>query len=142
MEGYPKLMETMETHPDVRIFRRFSALNIQGLLYLQAELLHLEKEWRDTVLDDIKSGDSARTALQTNVLKLQKGTRTANETLQWAKFQEIQAKLAVYSKCTYVAPAAGLLTMLPRQTHRSCILKGLTLCSPQIWIVFESCRIG
>lgn len=94
MEGYPKLAEAMECHSDIRIFRSFSALNIQNLLYLQAELLHLEKEWRETVSDDINSGDPARVALQFNVLKMQDGTGTENEALQWAKFREIRAKLA------------------------------------------------
>jgi hypothetical protein len=43
-DGYPKLAEHMSSAPEISIFRRFSALNIQNLLYLQAELTALEKE--------------------------------------------------------------------------------------------------
>ena len=107
MEGYPKLVEVMDSHTDIRIFRNFSALNIQNLIYLQAELLHLEKEWRETVSDDVSSGDPARTALQFNVSKMQDGTGTGNETLQWAKFQEIRVKLAQYSKYVCVLPTTS-----------------------------------
>ena len=98
MEGYPKLCEIMGSHPDIRIFRKFSILNIQNLIYLQANLLHLEKEWREMVMDDVSSGDPARTGLHFNVSKMQEGHGTIEETLQWAKFREIRAKLAEYSE--------------------------------------------
>ena len=105
MEGYPKLVDLMEHHTDMRIFRNFSTLNIQNLVYRQAELLHLQKEFRETVKDDSDSNDPARTALQFNVSKMQEGAGTGDETFQWAKFREIQTKLSEYSKwpCRHTA---------------------------------------
>lgn len=46
VEGYPKLACYMGTYHQAAIFRRFSSLNSQNLLYLQAELVHLELELR------------------------------------------------------------------------------------------------
>jgi hypothetical protein len=43
VNGYPKLARHMGASPEIAIFRRFGALNAQNLLYLQAELVHLEK---------------------------------------------------------------------------------------------------
>jgi hypothetical protein len=42
MGSYPKLSEFMGSWSDVAIFRRFANLNAENLLFLQAELLHLE----------------------------------------------------------------------------------------------------
>ncbi|KAF2807039.1 uncharacterized protein BDZ99DRAFT_538101 [Mytilinidion resinicola] len=44
--GYPRLAGFMSLAPETVILRRFTALNIQNLLYLQAELKHLETELR------------------------------------------------------------------------------------------------
>ncbi|KAF2498753.1 hypothetical protein BU16DRAFT_524817 [Lophium mytilinum] len=44
--GYPRLAGFMSLAPETVILRRFTALNIQNLLYLQAELKHLEFELR------------------------------------------------------------------------------------------------
>jgi hypothetical protein len=46
VEGYPKLACYMGTYHEAAIFRRFGSLNSQNLLYLQAELVHLERELR------------------------------------------------------------------------------------------------
>jgi hypothetical protein len=46
MEGYAKVAHLMGTHGEFGIFRRFQTLNMQNLLYLQAEITHLEAELR------------------------------------------------------------------------------------------------
>ena len=100
MEGYSKLASIMDSHSDVRIFQNFSVLNIQNILYLQAELLHLQKEWRDIITDDVTSGDHARVDTQFNLLSLQGGIETEEDTVQWEKFKEIRIKIGEYSKIT------------------------------------------
>ena len=50
MEGYAKLSSVMSNDSEFAIYRKFGALNIQNLLYYQAELLGLEDD-----LDDIAS---------------------------------------------------------------------------------------
>ncbi|EPE28076.1 hypothetical protein GLAREA_04867 [Glarea lozoyensis ATCC 20868] len=44
VEGYPKLACHMDAHPESSIYRRFGSLNHRNLLYLQAELVHLETQ--------------------------------------------------------------------------------------------------
>lgn len=50
--GYPKLAARMEIQPESAIFRRFGWLNAQNLLYLQAELISLEKQLRERQVAD------------------------------------------------------------------------------------------
>jgi hypothetical protein len=52
IEGYPKLACHMGVHPELAIFRRFGNLNAQNLLYLQAELVHLEEKLRGVEIID------------------------------------------------------------------------------------------
>ncbi|KAG9236257.1 hypothetical protein BJ875DRAFT_503479 [Amylocarpus encephaloides] len=47
VEGYPKLACHMGQYSENAIFRRFGSLNSQNLLYLQAEITHLERDLRD-----------------------------------------------------------------------------------------------
>jgi hypothetical protein len=46
VEGYPRLACHMGSFSSAQIFRRFSNINSQNLLYLQAELVHLETKLR------------------------------------------------------------------------------------------------
>lgn len=57
LRGYPKLAGKMGLVPESAIFRRFSALNAQSLLYYQAELIGLEVELRMLEHRDHESGD-------------------------------------------------------------------------------------
>ena len=52
MEGYAKLAQLMGTFDDFAIFRSFKALNYQNLLYLQAEIIHLDEELRELAQRD------------------------------------------------------------------------------------------
>lgn len=58
--GYPKLAHYMGLYPESAMFRRFSVLNCQNLLYLQAELVHLEEKLRDLEAVDAASGHTPR----------------------------------------------------------------------------------
>ncbi|OTA79954.1 hypothetical protein M434DRAFT_86781 [Hypoxylon sp. CO27-5] len=42
MEGYAKVAQLMATYEEFAILRRFKRLNYQNLLYLQAQIIHLE----------------------------------------------------------------------------------------------------
>jgi hypothetical protein len=50
--GYEKLARFMGTYPQLAIFRRFGALNLQNVLYLQAEIASLEQELQQIVAED------------------------------------------------------------------------------------------
>jgi len=51
-QGYSYLAQTMSAHSELAIFRRFNTLNLQNILYLQAELTYLEKELKELVERD------------------------------------------------------------------------------------------
>ena len=46
--GYGSVAACMNSDRDLAIFRRFGALNIRNLLYLQSELMALEKQLHET----------------------------------------------------------------------------------------------
>lgn len=58
--GYPKLAQYMGLYSEYAIFRRFSSLNCQNLLYLQAELVHLEEKLRRLEVIDSASPETPR----------------------------------------------------------------------------------
>ncbi|KAM7198541.1 hypothetical protein V8F33_005047 [Rhypophila sp. PSN 637] len=47
-EGYGLLGRLMGEAPEAAIFRSFAAISAEDLLYRQAELISLEKDWRET----------------------------------------------------------------------------------------------
>lgn len=58
--GYERLAGYMGIHPELGIFRRFSTLGFENLLYFQAELAQLEVSLRTIQEQDRKSGDEQR----------------------------------------------------------------------------------
>jgi hypothetical protein len=57
MAGYEKLAGLMTKHSEVATFQRFDFLNTLNILHLQAELVHLEQELRDSMREDLESGN-------------------------------------------------------------------------------------
>jgi hypothetical protein len=55
--GYPKLAGFFACIPNAASFRRFNALNMRRLLYLQAELCHLEFELLEIEKEDADCSD-------------------------------------------------------------------------------------
>jgi len=49
MTGYDQLATLFGKYEDLAMFRTFTALNAKNLLYMQAELLHLQKDLEDQV---------------------------------------------------------------------------------------------
>src|ERR1700761_4559225 len=56
VEGYPKLAYEMGAYPETAIIRRFAGLNAMNLLYMQAELIHLENELKTLQRRDASQG--------------------------------------------------------------------------------------
>lgn len=57
MSGYEKLAGLMTKHSETATFQRFDFLNTLNILYLQAELVHLEKDLKDGMREDLESGN-------------------------------------------------------------------------------------
>ncbi|RDL38895.1 uncharacterized protein BP5553_03235 [Venustampulla echinocandica] len=56
--GYEKLARLMSKHGEVAAFQRFDYLNNLNILYLQAELVHLEEELQESMKADLKAPGS------------------------------------------------------------------------------------
>ena len=83
----------MEESPGVAIFRRFGDLNIQNLLYLQAELNNLVDSYRDVAQEDYESSDAMRKTYSKEWVKL-----STSSCEQWQKWLDIRSKLEQYSQ--------------------------------------------
>lgn len=56
MEGYAKLANLMALSPELSILRNFTALRVQNLLYLQAELTLIEERLHEYAKTDSAAG--------------------------------------------------------------------------------------
>ena len=97
VEGYPKLGSLMGADPPLAIFRRYSALNAQTLLYMQAEINQLERDLQEITEEDFKSSDPERSAFSREWWKL--AGATGIDSLQWKRSLDIRAKLDQYCFC-------------------------------------------
>jgi hypothetical protein len=61
-EGYQKVANLMTKHLETSTFQRFDFLNTLNILYLQAELVHLERDLRASMARDLESGSSRRSS--------------------------------------------------------------------------------
>jgi hypothetical protein len=99
MEGYAKLAALMGDHPEVAIFRRFGAVNAQNLLYLQAELTHLELKLRKYAKEDANSRHHKRVLYSTDWQTLSESIIVPdNDDKQWNTILTIRERLREYSK--------------------------------------------
>jgi hypothetical protein len=94
MEGYAKVASLMGMHPEFGMFRRFLALNAQCILYMQAEITHLEAELRSIAEEDIASGKMPGHAH--DWWTLSQG-HEFGDAKQWQMVLEIREKLEKYS---------------------------------------------
>ena len=96
-DGYLKLSAFQGRFPEVAIFRRFAALNAQNILYMQAELSHLELELNEIIDEDCHSGDVKRMAYGRDWWTLSQASKQDESPAQMRKICEIRGKLQVYS---------------------------------------------
>ncbi|KAK7706432.1 hypothetical protein SLS57_009666 [Botryosphaeria dothidea] len=89
---YPRLVRKMGEMPEVAIFRRFGTLNAQSLLYMQAELVCLEKK-----LHRLQSKDAAAPGRRSSNSGDQ-GDGDDDDDAQLELVKEIRAKLKEYNE--------------------------------------------
>lgn len=94
MEGYAKVANLMATHGELAIFRRFKALNMLNLLYLQAEITHLEAELREVACEDAQQGRENHPHDWWSLSQ----SEDDNDREQWDVVLKIRKKLEKYSK--------------------------------------------
>jgi hypothetical protein len=96
IEGYPKLAGHMGNFPETAIMRRFSTLNSQNLLYMQAEIFHLENELRELEMSNSKSQDTTKHMYARDWYWL-KHSGEEGDGAQWEAVLKIREKLKDYS---------------------------------------------
>jgi hypothetical protein len=115
--SYPRLSEFMGLWPEVAIFRRFGALNSQNLLFLQAEIAHLERELKVIREREEKREDEKGLLAQRSWFELSQETEDGEPCPQWAVIQEIRSKLSEYSMSSMLSHGSDQLTDL----HCRCV---------------------
>jgi hypothetical protein len=112
MEGYAKLGAFMGTHPEHAIFRRYSALNAQNILFLQAELHLLEERLRELAYEDETSGNWHRRKYSRDWYFLSESSSPQSaegeDSRQWQLFLKIRGKLKEYSIHIFLAISSYL----------------------------------
>ncbi|KAF2195047.1 hypothetical protein K469DRAFT_543962 [Zopfia rhizophila CBS 207.26] len=97
--GYARLASLMGLHPEIAILRRFGALNAQNLLYLQAELTHLEHRLQKCVEEDADSGHPDRTIYDRDWQTLsESGAAPDGNPEQWNTILLIRKRLEEYNQ--------------------------------------------
>lgn len=93
-DGYGKMAELMSSHDEFAILRRFRHLNMKNLLYLQAEIAHLEEE-----LGELADRDSMDFELQFHGRDWWSLANGEDETSQeqWEKVLQLREKLDIYN---------------------------------------------
>ena len=94
-EGHAKIAAIMSHYNEFAIFRKVSKLNYQNLLYLQAELTHLEANLKHLV--DRDSADPHRENYTKDWWYLTQNNEEHDSREQWQKFLQIRQKLKEYS---------------------------------------------
>lgn len=95
MEGYWKVANLMATRDEFAILRRFRSLNMQNLLYLQAEIMNLENELMKLASRDLEQ--PGRKFHDKDWWSLANGLEDGDRD-QWEKILELREKLEAYSR--------------------------------------------
>jgi len=97
MEGYAKIADLMSRHDELAVFRRFGAFNMQNLLYLQAEIMHIEVELNELAENDKKHEERSYHSRDWWSLS-QSDDDGCRE--QWEKILQLREKIERYSAKT------------------------------------------
>ncbi|KAI3327644.1 hypothetical protein HD806DRAFT_329294 [Xylariaceae sp. AK1471] len=94
MEGYARISQLMGQQDECAIYRRFRKLNAMNLLYLQAELTHLEQQLDTIALRD--AANDERRFYSKDWWSLSHN-EDEEDIEQWEKVLEIRTKLEQYN---------------------------------------------
>lgn len=95
VQGYEQVAQLMSAHDELAILRRFRALNMKNLLYLQAEILHLEEDLSDLATRDTEF--PGRRYHGRDWWSLANG-QDGGDREQWAKVLHLRETLATYNE--------------------------------------------
>jgi hypothetical protein len=122
-EGHAKIAAMMSHYNEFAIFRKFSKLNYQNLLYLQAELTHLEANLEQVV--DRDCADPNREHYAKDWWYLVQNNEEHDSREQWQKFLQIRKKLKECSIISQLHNRYHRLTQADEHLALSVFLKSL-----------------
>ncbi|KAF2101100.1 hypothetical protein NA57DRAFT_74688 [Rhizodiscina lignyota] len=122
--GYPGLAELMGKYRDLNIFSRFATLNARNLIYMQAEILYLERELKVITWVKHKSPLDADRAYEREASTLISSME--NEDSQWNIVLKIREKLKEYNRALLLQ---SKINHLPRARRRNLKILQQTLLS-------------
>jgi hypothetical protein len=97
VSGYPSLGFEMGRNPETAILRRFGALNVQNTLYLQAEIMSLEKQLREKEEEDARSTNPKKSKYARDWFWLNRSVDDDDDE-QWQLVLSLRQKLTEYSQ--------------------------------------------
>ncbi len=99
MEGYAKVASFMGQHPESALVLRFSDINLQNILYLQAEIFGLRSDLRRIEAQNHASSSEELKHFSSDWYTLVH-TKDSNGATnqQWQKVTQLRALLKEYSK--------------------------------------------
>jgi hypothetical protein len=101
MEGYAQLAWRMSVHGDLAVVRRFAALNIQNILCLQAELVHLEERLREKERANSSSENETLRWYARDWQTLSRGqSHEGEDESQWRLCLRVRERLREYGTAT------------------------------------------
>jgi hypothetical protein len=108
MDGYHKLAALVGDHEELFMLRRFATTNAKNLLYMQAEILHLDAELHEIATQDHSRCEKSRN-YEYCVFDLKESYGNRENDTQWRKILEIREKLKEYSWSTWITQSNGSL---------------------------------
>jgi hypothetical protein len=103
MKRYKKIAALMGRYPESAIIYQFSELNIQNILYLQAELIGLQKDLHELEDANGRSLDPERSSFSRNWDALNSAKKEDGSDEQWKLVLSIRNKLKEYSMYLFKA---------------------------------------
>ena len=107
MLGYTEMASAMGYFPEKAILRGFKTLNMQNLLYYQAELIQMESELRILAKADKDQHDIKKSWYAHDWTILSNYFEQYDD-MQWKKMLQIRTKLKEYSRSTPHSPRCGV----------------------------------
>lgn len=98
MKGYTKIAALMGNYPESLMIRQFNELNVQNILYLQAELVGLEQDYRELEKENDTSTGAERARFSLDWYTLSTSKEDGGDNEQWRTAMKIREKLQEYSR--------------------------------------------
>jgi hypothetical protein len=100
MGDYDQLAALLGRFPNLAMFRSFARLSTKTLLYMQADLIHLEDQLADIEHEDSCSQDQQKNSYKHSWRALSQSPEERGGDIQLRKVEEIRRKIQEYRKYT------------------------------------------